>query len=246
MLPDRSDREKLYMQLTDIFLEKIRSGEWGADHQIPTEEELCRGFNVSKITVRRAVNNLVMEGYLEKLQGKGTFVREGPPRAGLSMMTTLLESVFLPGDSPENIKVIEKKVLKGLDEDVRKRMGPVIDRDVFYLSRLKTLGGSPVLVNEVYVPIRVCPSIKDWDPGEGPVFEFIRGNSPYKISRVTQTVEMGRPGEYLAGRLNVRAASPCMVVHRLFLAAGDMVIAYSKTTARGDRFKLNSEYVRVI
>jgi len=244
MIPDRFDRDKLYIQLTDIFLDKIRSGEWRTGRQIPTEEELCRSFNVSKITVRRAVNNLALEGYLEKIQGKGTFVREGKPSAGLTMMTTLMESVLTPGDR-ENVDVIEKEVLQGLDDEVKKRMGPVIERDVFFLSRLKNSEGVPVLVNELYIPVRICPSIREWNPEEGPVFEFLRNNSPYKISRVTQTVEVGRAGEEMGRLLNARPASPCMMVHRLFMTAGDMVLAYSKTTARGDRFSLDSDYVRI-
>jgi GntR family transcriptional regulator len=243
VLPDRSDRDKLYIQLTDILLSKIHSGEWRTGHQIPTEEVLCRSFHVSKITVRRAINNLVIEGYLEKLQGKGTFVRQGPTRAGLSMKTTLVEGVFSPEDYP-NVKVVEKKIVTRLDEDVIRRMGPVIDRDVFYLCRLKLAEGVPVLVNEIYIPLRVCPALEGWDPAGGPVFEFLNKTSALKIMKVNQTVEVGRPGE-AAGLLNVRPTSACMLIHRLFLAAGEMTVAYSKTTARGDRFKLDSEYVRL-
>ncbi len=243
VLPDRYDRDKLYIQLTDILLSKIHSGEWRTGHQIPTEEVLCRSFNVSKITVRRAINNLVVEGYLEKIQGKGTFVRQGPTRAGLSMKTTLVESVFAPGDYPD-LKVIEKKVVTRLDEDVIRRMGPVIDRDVFYLGRLKVAQGVPVLYNEIFVPLRVCPQLETWDPAGGSVFEFLSKTSALKIIKVNQTVEVGRPGE-AARLLNVRESSACMLIHRLFLAAGDMTVAYSKTTARGDRFRLDSEYVRL-
>lgn len=242
-LPDRSDRDKLYMQLTDILLSKIHSGEWRTGRQIPTEEDLCRSFNVSKITVRRAINNLVIEGYLEKIQGKGTFVRPGPPSAGLPVKTTLVESVFGPEDYP-NVKVLEKKMVTMLDEDTARRLGPVIERDIFYLKRLKIAEGVPVLINEIYIPLRVCPELEGWDAAGGPVFEFLRKNSALKIIKVNQTVELGRPGE-LAGLLNVRPASACLVIHRLFLAAGDATIAYSKTTARGDRFKLDSEYVRL-
>jgi len=70
---DRFNQEKLYIQLTRIFLEEIKSGKWQLNQRIPSEEELCKKYGVSKITVRQAVNNLVSDGYLMKLQGKGTF-----------------------------------------------------------------------------------------------------------------------------------------------------------------------------
>jgi len=244
MLPDKLDKEKLYIQLTNILQSNIRSGVWRTGQQIPTEEDLCKSYGVSKITVRRAIDNLVFDGYLEKLQGKGTFVRKGPPRSGIAMKTTLVEGVFLPGDI-ENVKVVEKKVLHQVDDEVARRMGPVVDRDVFYLCRLKSFEGVPVLVNEIYIPLRVCPGLTEWDPEGGAVFEYLQDHSTAKIARVTQTVEVGRAGDYLGGLLNTRPTSACMVMHRLFLSAGGMTVAYSKTTARADRFQLDSEYERL-
>lgn len=243
MLPNKTDREKLYIQLTDILLKKIHSGEWRTGRQIPTEEDLCKGFNVSKITVRRAINNLVIEGHLEKLQGKGTFVRQGPPKSGMSMKTTLVESVFLPSDD-YHVRVLENKILTTLDEEVMRRMGPAIDRDIYYLARLQILEGVAVLVNEIYIPLKVCPELAGRDPEGGAVFEFLRENSGTKIAKVSQSIEVGKPGP-LAQYLNTRSTSPCMVIHRTFTSPGETLVAYSKTTARGDRFQLDSEYVRL-
>lgn len=84
---DRFNQEKLYIQLTRIFLSEIASGKWGLAQKIPSEDELCRRYNVSKITVRQAINNLVSDGYLIKLQGKGTFVTSVQPVVGLAMRT---------------------------------------------------------------------------------------------------------------------------------------------------------------
>lgn len=239
-----SDKEKLYTRLTNIFLDKIRSGEWRPGRQIPTEEELCRSFDVSKITVRRAVTNLVFDGHLEKIQGRGTFVKMGFPRAGMSMKTTLVEGVFMPGDA-ENITVLEKSMVRVLDEGLIKRMGPVIDAKVNYLCRLKSKAGVPVLVNETFVPARMCPGFEDWDAEGGSVFEFLRGHGTSDIVKVVQTVEMARPHEKTAKFLNARPTTPCMIIHRVFMAAADITVAYSKTTARGDRFELTTEYERV-
>ena len=244
MLPDKIDKEKLYIQLTNILLSKIHAGEWRTGQQIPVEEDLCRAYNVSKITVRRAIDNLVFDGYLEKLQGKGTFVRKGPHRSGIAMKTTLIEGVFMPGDN-DNVKVVENNVVHELEEDVMRRLGPVVDRDVYYLNRLKSSEGVPVLVNELFIPLRICPALKDWNPEGGAIFEFLREHATAKITRVTQTVEVAKPAGFTAGLLNVRPSSHCMIIHRVFMAAGDVTVAYSRTTARGDRFRLTSEYERI-
>ncbi|MEW6739266.1 MAG: GntR family transcriptional regulator, partial [Nitrospirota bacterium] len=91
---DRFTQEKLYIQLMRIFLELINSGNWQLGQQIPTEEDLCKKYNVSKITIRQAINNLVSDGYLIKIQGKGTFVAGTLPVVGLAMKTKLTEEMF--------------------------------------------------------------------------------------------------------------------------------------------------------
>ncbi|HEX8948423.1 MAG TPA: GntR family transcriptional regulator, partial [Dissulfurispiraceae bacterium] len=91
---DRFNQEKLYLQLTRIFLEEIKSGGWETGRRILTEEELCKKYDVSKITVRQAISNLVSEGYLMKIQGKGTYVNSVLPMMGLAMKTRLTEDMF--------------------------------------------------------------------------------------------------------------------------------------------------------
>ncbi len=238
------EKEKLYARLTNTFLEKIRSGEWRPGRQIPTEEELCKSFDVSKITVRRAVANLVFEGQLEKIQGRGTFVKHGPARPGISMKTTLVEGVFLPGGT-DDITILEKREIHGIGEEVLRRMGPVNDVNLHYLCRLKSRAGVPVLINETFVPAKMCPDFGVWDAQGGSVFEFLRGHGASEIVRVVQSVEIARPVEHVARSLNSRPTTPCLIIHRVFKDAAGLAVAYSRTSARGDRFELETEYERV-
>lgn len=72
--PDRKLPTPLYAQIKQILLDRIQAGEWQTGNSIPTETELCSAFNVSRITVRCAMKELVTEGYLERTSGRGTFV----------------------------------------------------------------------------------------------------------------------------------------------------------------------------
>ena len=64
----------LYSQVENNLRQQIISGELGVGEKIPTELELCERYSVSRITVRRAVQNLVDEGLIYRLRGKGSFV----------------------------------------------------------------------------------------------------------------------------------------------------------------------------
>ncbi len=86
---DRESQQKLYVQMFSIIKEKIEQREWPVGSQIPTEDELCRTYDVSKATVRMAIADLVRSGYLKKLQGKGTFVMHAMPDLGITMKTQI-------------------------------------------------------------------------------------------------------------------------------------------------------------
>ena len=66
--------QPLYIQVVDILKQKILNNEYKIDENIPTERELEQEFGVSKITIRKAIEILESEGYVEKKSGKGTKV----------------------------------------------------------------------------------------------------------------------------------------------------------------------------
>ncbi len=80
MLPlskrEMPETEALYFKLTNLLRKRIGEGNWAEDSQIPTEMELAKEYQISRGTVRQALNILVQEGLLEKVQGRGTFVRK--------------------------------------------------------------------------------------------------------------------------------------------------------------------------
>src|SRR4030065_1216714 len=108
---DRESRQKLYVQMYSIITQKIEKNEWPAGTQIPTEDELCTSYNVSKATVRMAIAELVKNGYLKKQQGKGTFVTYSLPGLGIAVKTRLTEDMFGEGGN------VKKEILvKGVKE----------------------------------------------------------------------------------------------------------------------------------
>jgi GntR family transcriptional regulator, N-acetylglucosamine utilization regulator len=65
-----------YYQLEGLLREQVHAGRWEPGQQVPSEKQLCERYSVSRTTVRQAVGNLVQEGLLYHVKGKGTFVRK--------------------------------------------------------------------------------------------------------------------------------------------------------------------------
>jgi DNA-binding GntR family transcriptional regulator len=73
---DRQSFVPLYRQIKDLVLDRIEHGELATGDQIPSETRLGAVFNVSRLTVRQALYELCMEGYIIRERGRGTFVRK--------------------------------------------------------------------------------------------------------------------------------------------------------------------------
>ena len=75
---DRNSPTPLHAQLKAVMDERIESGAWPPESQVPSERELCDQFHVSRITVRQALHQLVSNGRLVRIHGRGTYVATSP------------------------------------------------------------------------------------------------------------------------------------------------------------------------
>ena len=91
---NRYSNVPLYCQLKNIILEKIEKGEYKEDTKIPSEQDLCEQYNISRPTVRQAINELTNNGHLYKLKGKGTFVSKRKSSINIKNYTGFTDSIL--------------------------------------------------------------------------------------------------------------------------------------------------------
>jgi GntR family transcriptional regulator len=238
---DRFNQEKLYIQLMRIFLEQISSGEWHPGRQIPTEDELCRKFNVSKITVRQAVNNLVSDGCLVKAQGKGTFVASAMPVVGLAMKTRLTEEMF-----GEEISLKRKILSKGIKEppsDVRDYLKT--DEKIYCILSKRLANGDTAYIEEAFIPHGMLPYIEKLDISHSSLYSVLQEKGAKKIFKMVQTIEITKIQKDLARHLDLKSGTAVLVVHRLFLTSDGTPVAYTKLMGRSDKYKFQTEFERI-
>ncbi len=238
---DRFNQEKLYIQLTRIFLEEIKSGNWQLNQRIPSEEELCKKYSVSKITVRQAINNLVSDGYLMKLQGKGTFVVSVLPVVGLAMKTQLAEEMF-----GKEVKAEKEIIFKGIIEpspDIRTYL-KTTDRIYHFLCR-RVVNGSPVYLDESFIPYSMLPEIEQLDIIHSSLYSVLQEKAIKKIFRVVQTIEVLQIEGYPAQYLGLKEGIPVLAVHRLLFSSDNTPVGYTRFLGRSDRYKFQTEFERI-
>lgn len=239
---DRKSPEKLYIQLKDAFRERIRTANWSAGSQIPSEAELCGIFGVSKITVRQAVSGLVDEGLLRKVQGKGTFVvpdaQSLARTPSLAMKTRLTDDVE-GQEIPFDIRVLENRLTTQMAEPFRD------ETEVAEIRRLRLVQGEPVLFETTQVPRSVCPDILEADLSVKSIYGVLAIASLFQIARAVKTFEIGRLGREEAELLQGEEGERALVVHRILYSGAEIPMAYTRSVTISERYKFQTVYERI-
>src|SRR4030042_6635283 len=159
-LINRENLQKLYLQLCEIIKRKIESKEWGVGSQIPTEDDLCKMYDVSRATVRAAVLELVRQGYLYRQQGKGTFVKQLTTDE-LVMLTSFRELMLEPGINFSTEVLVQTTMMPIGNIGHLLNISP--DKHIIYIKRITIVDGKPVIIQEVHIPLPLCSQLLDED-----------------------------------------------------------------------------------
>lgn len=237
---DRDSKLKLYVQIYSILKEKIENGEWPAGTQIPTEDELCKTYDVSKVTVREAIQELVREGYLKRQQGKGTFVTYSIPQLGLTMRTRLSDAIY--GEGVTVRKEILERGLRKPSDDIKTIL--MTEDDVYYVLCKKSFDDS-VLMEELFLPFFEIPNIEDEDVLYKSFLDLIEERGTKKISRIVQTIELTSLRGDIAAQLEMREGSVALVINRILMSSDGSPIAYVRNVGIGiAKFRMEFERMK--
>ncbi len=244
---DRDSLQKLYVQMYTILKEKIERGEWQNGTQIPTEDELCRNYEVSKATVRMAVAELVRSGHLRKQQGKGTFVTYASNDPGVAMKTKLTENMFGEGVSAKK-EVLARRMQEPSDEmrTVLKIAGSSGESAaLYYILCKRVVNGETAYIEESYVPPAMLPSVEQEDICQRPLYDLIQEKGSNKISKVVQTIEVAEAKNEAANLLRISEGAPVLLLHRLLIGSDSRPIVYTRLLGAGKKYKLMTEFERI-
>jgi DNA-binding GntR family transcriptional regulator len=238
---DRDGKQKLYVQVYDILKENVELGEWPVGSMIPTEDDLCRTYDVSKATVREAIAEMVRDGYVRRQQGKGTFVICAEPHWGLAMHTKVTEG--LAGTVTAFRREVIAKGVMTPTEDIRKCLQSA--EEIQYIFTKRVVDDKAVFVDESFFPCSMFQDIDLDDMVHKSIYDLVDGRAGRKIVKVVQTMEVSRITADQAVTLKLREGSPALLVHRILVGSDGNPMAYTRLIGSGTKYKMQMEFERI-
>jgi GntR family transcriptional regulator len=218
-----------YAVLAQTLRHRIFSGEWVPGVALPAEQTLARENQVALGTMRQALQVLVDEGLIERIHGRGTFVREG--LSGASMLRFFRfgsEHSGVPGSTIVSAKSV---VPPG---EVLRRLGRPPGQAVLRLLRVRSLDGAPCLLENIWLPLPEFATLLEDDTGQWGdlLYPLYAQRCGVRVHRAVDDIAFGQLSAAQARRLGLASGHPCAVVHRsAYDIAGRCV---EVRTTRGD------------
>lgn len=231
----RARPEPLYHQLEAALRDRIMSGEWGHGIQIPTEAQLCKAYNVSRVTVRQAVLKLVEQGYLERDRGRGTFVREPTLIAGVRGLRSFSEEMEALSLRP-GARVLRMR-LAPASSQVAEQLEIAVEAPVVEIRRLRTGDDQPIGIQTSCLPAARFPDLEQINLADQSLYECLRRSYGVRSIEARETFRVTKITAEDAKLLQTRGGACAFWVERLaFDPPGPF--EYTTSIMRGDRYRI--------
>lgn len=218
MLQDDA-RIPMYAQLKASLLSDIASGKYASGERIPAEPELGDRYGVSRITVRKAIKELVDEGYLIKKQGKGTFVRRHVIDRKIEYVMGFTESLERAGYHASS-EVLERKILPA-DADLADKLDLSAGDDVLYIQRVRKGDDIPIMLENNFFPADRFAFLEHADLS-GSLYRLLSEEHGIRpINPKTTTLSMALADAELAKRMHVVVGTPFFEIRTLICDQDD-------------------------
>jgi GntR family transcriptional regulator len=239
-LINREYHQKLYLQVYEIIKKKIDTQEWQIGTQIPTEEDLCKLFGVSRATIRTAILELARQGYLKRTQGKGTFIHKNSVSEGFTMHTSLREPLLDYDEEPTST-VLVRTVLMPIDNlDIKLDIAP--DKHVIYIKKLWKIDEEPVMLQEIYIPYHICPLLLEDNIEHQSLLELFEKKYAIRITRIKNYIDIGQVNDDQGELIGAKDSRALLLTQEFY--SGDTIVAYLVSTKRPNNFHIFLELNR--
>lgn len=228
-------------QISDWLREQIEEGAYEVDEKLPSEKQLGTQFDVSRVTVRRALQTLENEEYIYRRQGLGSFVKERRAAQGLVRLTDFAQDMAQAG--LEATSTVEHYALESPSARVATFLDLGDDR-VMRLDRVRLGDGRPMAFDRTWLPLFYAQLLEGHDLERETIYHVLETEYDIPILRGHYRLTAAEADAEVAGPLGVSEGQALLLIERLSLTEGDKKVYFQRRFYRSDRVSFELELAR--
>ena len=229
-------------QISDWVRTQIEEGRYQVDEQLPSESELCERFDVSRITVRRALQTLESEELIYRRQGLGSFVKEPRAKPGMARLTDFAQDMAQAG-----LEATSEVLFHGQENAsplVATKLEVEPDTPVVQLDRLRLGDGRPMAFDRTWLPLFYGQLLERYDLQTETIYGILEREYELPVLRGQYRIEAVNARKELVQPLEVEEGQALLRIDRLSLTAGERCVYFQQRYYRTDRVAYELELER--
>ncbi len=215
--------------------QRIESGEWQQHAKVPSENELAEQFSVSRMTARRALQELTEQGLLIRSQGSGTFVATFKSQSSLLEIRNIADEIQERGHEYRAEQLILHAT--SVNEELAILLGVKENDNVFYSEVLHFENNEPIQLEQRYVNSKLVPHYLSQDFAKITPHEYLSSEAP--LTEATHEIEAVLAEKEICQLLTIETQIPCLQVKRRTWSSQG-VVSLAILTAPGNKYRLGS------
>lgn len=223
---DKKSGIPYYVQIKKDLMDSINKGVYKPGEKIPTENELCNFYSVSRLTVRGAIKELSNDNVLEVIKGKGMFIRPVTlsPLSGIDKIASFSNILNTKG-----LKVVTKVIeldRVASDDRVSKIFYLAKNNPVIFFKRVRYIEDNPAIVTNAYLKYEICSGITSIDLSKNELFHSIENILGIKINYVKRVIEPALSSSEISDLLNIKKNSPVLYMQTYIFTENNLLFGY--------------------
>jgi GntR family transcriptional regulator len=227
----------LYAQLKEAIIDAIAHGELAPGDQLPSHRQLCKQYDMSHMTVRRAISELTIEGVVQSIPGKGLYVAQKTQPADTEPLLGHEQQMARLGLAPST-KMLEAKIVNA-STVLAQSLQVAAGAPLVYLYRLRLADNKPMSLTSVYLPHALCPNLLEHDLENDSLFTTLRNVYGLTLASSTSTVSAVLADNAQAKLLDMSLPAALLFKEQFTYLDTGQVIEISRTFIRGDGFHIH-------
>ncbi|WP_233711237.1 GntR family transcriptional regulator [Lederbergia citrisecunda] len=238
---DHSSVVPLYHQLKELLKEAIEKEGGKPGDKMPSENELCAQYNISRNTAKKAIEDLVQEGVLKRVKGKGTFIAKPKLEQSLSGFYSFSKVMQESGIESKDI-IIDLKVVEPTTKVMRVLQLLHGDK-VIELKRLRCANKEPIIFETSYIPEHFVSRISTEDIQNSSLYDVMEKTFGIIVAKAKEVFEPILIQEYESKYLEVKEGYPALLLERIAFDTSENPVEFCHSVVRGDRCRFYTELI---
>jgi GntR family transcriptional regulator len=228
---DRRSPMPVYIQISDAIRAKIQSGKLFPDSALPPSERICDELGITRMTLCQAYTVLAREGLVDAQRERGSFVRCSRIERTLGQMVGFSEEMRAWGKKPRSKTLAFQRA--DPSEPVREFLG---EKPVYRIERLRLADAVPMAIEDVEIPIHLCPDLEEFDLARRSLYDVLDGVFHLRFVECEQIISASLPTGRQQKLLEIGSSVALLNVTRRSLTKSDEAACYGITRYRGDLY----------